>query len=116
MGEGPSPMSVVSGTGAVSRTDWVDTVTGSVGRYESPGRAEAAMSGDRNHDASAVTPTIAAQVMITTVGPVTSAMGPTMMMGKKLARLTRVLRTPNTRPRTSSGSSSWSAVWAGTAT
>ena len=45
-----------------------------------------------------------------------SATGPTMMMGRKLARLTSVLRTPKTRPRTSLGSSSWSAVWAGTAT
>ncbi len=39
-----------------------------------------------------------------------------MMIGAKLATDTSMLRTPNTRPRTSSGRSSWSCVWDGMAT
>ena len=76
----------------------------------------ASIAGENRNEATAVAPTTPAQSMITAVGPMASATGPTMMMGRKLARLTSVLRTPNTRPRTSSGSSSWSAVCAGTAT
>ena len=44
-----------------------------------------------------------AQARMTVGVPTKSAIGPTMMMGTKLARLTSVLRTPKTRPRTSSG-------------
>ena len=39
-----------------------------------------------------------------------------MMIGRKLATETSMLRMPNTRPRASSGRSSWSCVWAGIAT
>ena len=48
--------------------------------------------------------------------PIPSESGPTMMIGRKLAVETSMFRTPNTRPRTSSGSSSWSCVWDGMAT
>ena len=48
---------------------------------------------------------------ITLVVPTTSAMGPTTMIGTKLATETSMLRTPNTRPRTDAGRSSWSWVW-----
>ena len=89
---------------------------GSTGWYVSAGCAVASMAGEKKNEATAVAPTMPAHMMMTAVGPMTSAMGPAMMMGTKLARLTRVFRTPKTRPRTSSGSSSWSAVWAGTAT
>ena len=41
---------------------------------------------------------------------------PTMRIGAKLATDTSMFRTPNTRPRTSSGRSSWSCVWDGIAT
>ena len=53
---------------------------------------------------------------ITAVVPTWSEIGPTMMIGRKLATDTSMFRTPNTRPRTSSGRSSWSWVWAGMAT
>jgi hypothetical protein len=52
----------------------------------------------------------------TAVLPSTSDSGPTMMIGRKLDSDTSMLRTPNTRPRVSSGMSSWSCVWAGIAT
>ena len=39
-----------------------------------------------------------------------------MMMGRKLETETSMLRTPNTRPRASSGMSSWSCVCDGIAT
>ena len=39
-----------------------------------------------------------------------------MIIGRKLAMLTSMLSTPKTRPRMFAGSSSWSCVWAGTAT
>ena len=42
-----------------------------------------------------------------------SEIGPTMMIGRKLATDTSMLRIPNTRPRTSSGRSSWSWVCEG---
>ena len=48
--------------------------------------------------------------------PTKSATGPTMMIGRKLATETSMLRMPNTRPRTSSGMSSWSCVCDGIAT
>ena len=43
--------------------------------------------------------------------PTTSAIGATMMIGARLAIETSMFRTPKTRPRTSSGNSSWSWVW-----
>ncbi len=43
-------------------------------------------------------------------GPTESAIGPTMMIGRKLAMLTSMLSTPKTRPRMFSGSSSCSCV------
>ena len=52
----------------------------------------------------------------TAVVPTRSAIGPTMMIGRKLAVEMSMFRTPKTRPRTSSGRSSWSWVWAGMAT
>ena len=48
--------------------------------------------------------------------PNRSATGPTMMIGAKLATETSMLRMPNTRPRASSGISSWSCVCDGIAT
>ena len=45
-----------------------------------------------------------------------SAIGPTTRIGRKLATDTSMFRTPKTRPRTSSGRSSWSWVWDGIAT
>ena len=48
--------------------------------------------------------------------PIRSEIGPTMMIGRKLDTDTSMLSTPNTRPRTSSGRSSWSWVCAGIAT
>ena len=54
---------------------------------------------------------IAATVRMTLVVPTKSAMGPTTMIGTKLATETSMFRTPKTRPRTASGRSSWSWVW-----
>ena len=60
--------------------------------------------------------TAMATTRMTAVVPTTSEIGPTMMIGRKLATETSMLRTPKTRPRTSSGRSSWSCVCAGIAT
>ena len=57
-----------------------------------------------------------ATAMSTAVVPMTSEIGPTMMIGRKLATETSMFRTPKTRPRTSSGRSSWSCVCDGMAT
>ncbi len=58
----------------------------------------------------------AATVTSTAVVPIQSAIGPTMRIGRKLATDTSMFRMPNTRPRTSSGRSSWSCVCEGIAT
>ena len=52
----------------------------------------------------------------TVVVPTKSDSGPTIRIGRKLATDTSMLRMPNTRPRTSSGRSSWSWVCDGIAT
>ena len=57
-----------------------------------------------------------ATARITTVVPTRSENGPTMMIGRKLAIDTSMFSTPKTRPRTSSGRSSWSCVCDGIAT
>ena len=53
---------------------------------------------------------------MTAVVPTRSEIGPTMMIGRKLATETSIPSTPKTRPRTSSGRSSWSWVCDGMAT
>ena len=63
-------------------------------------------------DASTPTPTTSITVPV----PIRSEIGPTMMIGRKLDTDTSMFSTPNTRPRTSSGRSSWSWVCAGIAT
>jgi len=55
--------------------------------------------------------TAMAIVRITAVVPKRSEIGPTMMIGRMLATDTSMFKTPKTRPRTSSGRSSWSCVW-----
>src|SRR5439155_1696607 len=62
-------------------------------------------------DAIPVPRMIAATPSITGVVPTRSAIRPMTITGTKLATDTRVNRTPYTRPRTSSGSSSCSCVW-----
>ena len=61
-------------------------------------------------------PTTMAVTKMTAVVPTRSEIGPTTMIGRKLATETSIPRTPKTRPRTSSGRSSWSCVWAEMAT
>ena len=63
-----------------------------------------------------MTATAIARTKMTAVVPTTSEIGPTMMIGRKLATETSIPRTPKTRPRTSSGRSSWSCVCDGMAT
>ena len=63
-----------------------------------------------------MTATPTAITKITAVVPTRSEIGPTMMIGRKLATETSIPRTPKTRPRTSSGRSSWSCVCDGMAT
>ena len=63
-----------------------------------------------------MTDTPMAITKMTTVVPTKSEIGPTMMIGRKLATETSMPRTPKTRPRTSSGRSSWSCVCDGMAT
>jgi len=67
-------------------------------------------------DAIPAMPTTPAAASMTIAVPIRSASGPTRMMGRKLAMLTRVLSTPKTRPRMSAGMTSWSCVWDGIAT
>ena len=57
-----------------------------------------------------------APISMTLADPMTSEIGPTMMIGRKLDTDTSMFRIPKTRPRTSSGRSSWSCVCAGMAT
>ena len=79
--------------------------------------ASEARSGPRTTtDATPDTSTTRATVTRTHVVPTRSEIGPTMMIGRKLATETSMFRTPNTRPRTSSGRSSWSWVCDGMAT
>ena len=60
--------------------------------------------------------TAMATTSMTVAVPIRSEIGPTMMIGRKLETDTSMLSTPKTRPRTSSGRSSWSWVWDGMAT
>ena len=53
---------------------------------------------------------------MTVVVPMRSEIVPAMMIGRKLETDTSMFRMPKTRPRTSSGRSSWSWVWDGMAT
>ena len=53
---------------------------------------------------------------MTAVVPINVEIGPTMRIGRKLATETSIPSTPKTRPRTSSGRSSWSWVCDGIAT
>ncbi len=57
-----------------------------------------------------------ATATMTAVVPIRSEMGPTTMIGRKLATEISMFSTPKTRPRTSSGRSSWSWVCEGIAT
>ena len=83
----------------------------------SAARLASGASGPRvRTDTIPTTMTAIAETKMTAVVPTRSEIGPTMMIGRKLATDTSIPRTPNTRPRTSSGRSSWSPVWAGMAT
>ena len=67
-------------------------------------------------DTNPVIITPIAMTKMTAVVPTSSEIRPTTMIGRKLAIETSIPSTPNTRPRTSSGRSSWSCVWDGMAT
>ena len=103
-------------TGRLSVDEVVVTVIGSTGSMFT-GRAEPVTAGwAKRTDRTPTPPTMSAEMTMTDDEPIASASGPTMMIGTNDARLTSMFSTPNTRPRTSDGSSSWSEVCAGTAT
>ena len=79
-----------------------------------PGDAQVRVAPEDAGDADTSTPM--ATISITVAVPMRSEIGPTMMIGRKLDTDTSMFRTPKTRPRTSSGRSSWSWVCAGMAT
>ena len=108
----PASISLHDGRSAPSAAAIGSTVRGSFALWTSVDE-----SGPRIvTDAIPVTRTITATVTRTAVVPATSEIGPTMMIGTKLATETSMFRMPKTRPRTSSGRSSCSWVWAGIAT